>query len=65
MLIQLNTITNPLKMPYRHIETKPFSELNSHEFKCVNHCAQIALNSDAPENQMKLGAMLLCQKGFY
>lgn len=52
-------------MSYRHIETKPFSELNTQESKCVNHCAKIALNSDAPENQMKLGAMILCQKGVY
>lgn len=52
-------------MSYIHTETKLFAELSSNELKRVNHCAQIALNSDSPEKQLKLGAMLLCQKGIY
>lgn len=68
MLIDRNSISiniNLSNMSYIHVETKPFAELNSNELDRINNCARVALKSDCPENQLKLGAMLLCQKGIY
>jgi hypothetical protein len=49
-------------MRYIRTATTPFTELNPLELDRVNYCAHIALDSDAQCNQIKLGAMLVCNK---
>ena len=50
---------------YKHHSTTPFQDLSDLDMSCIKKCSEITQNSDSPDNQLKLGAMLLFEKGVY
>ena len=50
---------------YITTQTERFDELKSNEKTLIYNCCNALHNSDHPEAQMKLAAVLLCEKGVY